>query len=78
MYQSDAYERYGSGFDSPSGLYYNSTTNNRKGGSAMDPDYVFNLYKNALREGDVALAEDYLASLRSWISRGGTRPLGWV
>jgi hypothetical protein len=44
----------------------------------MDPDYVFNLYKNALREGDVALAEDYLASLRSWISRGGTRPLGWV
>jgi hypothetical protein len=44
----------------------------------MDPDYVFNLYKSALRDGDVALAEDYIASLRNWIGHGGYRPLGWV
>ena len=43
----------------------------------MDPDYVFNLYKNAVREGDSALADDYLASLRAFVQGGGYAPLGW-
>lgn len=44
----------------------------------MDPDYVFNLYKVAVREGDTALAADYMTSLRDWMSRGGYAPLGWA
>jgi hypothetical protein len=44
----------------------------------MDPDYVYNLYKSALRDGDVEQAEEHMANLREWIRRGGFRPLGWV
>jgi hypothetical protein len=44
----------------------------------MDPDYIYNLYKCAVRDGDVAFADELMASLRSWIERGGFRPLGWV
>ena len=43
----------------------------------MDPDYVFNLYKDAIREGDSALADEYMTSLREWMLRGGYAPLGW-
>lgn len=43
----------------------------------MDPDYVFNLYKVAIRDGDSALADDYLAKLRAFVQGGGYAPLGW-
>jgi hypothetical protein len=43
----------------------------------MDPDYVFNLYKLAVRDGDKALAADYMASLRQYMANGGYAPLGW-
>ena len=43
----------------------------------MDPDYAFNLYKAALRDGDVETANEHLANLRVWVARGGFKPLGW-
>jgi hypothetical protein len=43
----------------------------------MDPDYVYNLYKSALRDGDVTLAEEHIANLREWIGKGGFKPLDW-
>jgi hypothetical protein len=43
----------------------------------MDPDYTYNLYKSALRNGDEATANDLLTDLCNWMERGGYAPLGW-